>query len=290
MLFLIRDKIVTPKGYLTLFFKPDWTPVSYRDSSRAVLLNHRGLDHVSFGHDVETAYLMLEASHLLGLKNDTATARIAKKMVDHALNNGWDNAVGGFYDEGYYFKDKPGITIIADTKNWWAQAEGLNTLLMMSDLYPNSPQKYEEHFYKLWDYVQTYLIDHQHGDWYQGGIDKQPNYKLALKGQIWKGTYHNLRSFINCTNRLNPDHQSPTAPQKLKISRSGSQKYLTWIPSHDNRRVAGYDIYCNGQRVAFNPLTRWRPIAGQVWPKGKLAVRAVDLQDNESRMANIGGN
>jgi mannobiose 2-epimerase len=33
MFLLIRDTIVTPTGYLTLFLTPDWKPVSYRDSS-----------------------------------------------------------------------------------------------------------------------------------------------------------------------------------------------------------------------------------------------------------------
>src|SRR4051812_37960614 len=104
MLYLVRDKITTARGNLTLFFKPDWTPVSFRDSSESVILQHRTLDHVSFGHDVETAYLMLESSHVLGLKNDNKTMVVSKRMVDHALRNGWDNKVGGFYDEGYYFK------------------------------------------------------------------------------------------------------------------------------------------------------------------------------------------
>jgi mannobiose 2-epimerase len=282
MLFLIRDKIVTPKGNLTLFYKPDWTPVNNRDSSETYILSHRGLDHVSFGHDVETAYLMLEASHLLGLKNDVTTQTVAKRMVDHAIKNGWDNTTGGFYDEGYYFKDKPSITIIADTKNWWAQAEGLNTLLMFDDMYPNDSLQYGQKFYKLWDYVQTYLIDHEHGDWYQGGIDKQPNYKLALKGQIWKGTYHVLRAFINCTNRLDPDKQPPTVPKQLKFTGMGLTKQFNWQPSHDNIAVAGYNIYNNGERIAYTPLTHWQPAAGQAWPKGKLSVKAVDLEENES--------
>src|SRR5471030_225485 len=80
MLLLIRNTLVTPKGYLNLFFHDDWTPVSYRDSSEAVILKHRNLNHVSFGHDVETAYLMLEASQVLGLKNDTSTLQTGKKM------------------------------------------------------------------------------------------------------------------------------------------------------------------------------------------------------------------
>jgi mannobiose 2-epimerase len=205
MLLLIRDVITTKKGSLTLFLQPDWTPVSFRDSSEAVILQHRYIDHVSFGHDVETAYLMLEASHVLGLKNDTATMRIAKLMVNHALQNGWDKINGGFYDEGYYFKNKKEITIIKDTKNWWAQAEGLNTLLLMADRYPNDTMQYFEKFKKMWKYIQTYLIDHEYGDWYEEGLDKSPERKTALKGHIWKATYHQLRSLTNCVQRLRND-------------------------------------------------------------------------------------
>ena len=202
MLYLIRDKITTRKGYLTLFFKPDWTPVSFKDSSRESILKHRVLDHVSFGHDVETAYLMLEASHVLGLKNDSKTMTVAKRMVDHALRNGWDKQVGGFYDEGYYFKGSDTISIIRDSKNWWAQAEGLNTLLLMSDHFPNDPMHYFDKFKQLWNYAQTYLIDHQNGDWFEGGLDKEPEKKTALKGHIWKGNYHQFRAMMNCMERL----------------------------------------------------------------------------------------
>jgi mannobiose 2-epimerase len=202
MLFLIRDKLVTPKGYLTLFFKPDWTPISFRDSSKQSVLKHRYLEHVSFGHDVETAYLMLEASHALGLKNDTKTLTVARRMVDHSLKNGWDNELGGFYDEGYYFKGDPKISIIKDSKNWWAQAEGMNTLLLMADKFPNDKMNYYDHFKKEWNYIQTYLIDHVNGDWYEEGLDNEPERKTALKGHIWKGTYHHYRALSNCIERL----------------------------------------------------------------------------------------
>ena len=203
MLYLIRDKITTKRGNLNLFFTPDWTPVSYQDSSEAVIMKHKNLDHVSFGHDVETAYLMLEASHALGLKNDTTTINVGKRMVDHALKNGWDKTLGGFYDEGYYFKGRDTITILLDSKNWWAQAEGLNTLLLMADRFPNDSMHYYDKFKQLWGYVQTYLIDHVNGDWYEEGLDKEPQRKIALKGHIWKGTYHTFRALLNCVQRLN---------------------------------------------------------------------------------------
>lgn len=202
MLILIRDTITTDKGYLTLFLTPDWTPVSFSDSSRDVVMEHHNIDHVSFGHDVETAYLMLEASHVVGLENDTATLRVARKMVDHALENGWDSVAGGFYDEGYYFQDSPGMTIIRDTKNWWAQAEGLNTLLLMADLFPEDEHRYFQKFAMMWDYIDKNLIDHEHGEWYAGGLDKQPELKDALKGHIWKACYHQYRSMENCVKRL----------------------------------------------------------------------------------------
>lgn len=202
MLLLVRDKIVTAKGYLQLFFTYDWNPVSFSDSSERSILRHKYLDHVSFGHDVETAYLMQEASEALYHEADARTLLIGKKMVDHALNNGWDNSLGGFYDEGYYFKDKPGCTIINKSKNWWAQAEALNTLLIFSDLYPNDNMQYLQKFFKEWEYVQTYLIDHEHGDWYAEGLDNEPQQKTALKAHIWKGTYHSFRALMNCINRI----------------------------------------------------------------------------------------
>jgi cellobiose epimerase len=201
MLLLIRDKIVNDKGNLVLFFQTDWTPVSFADSSEASILRHRYIDHVSFGHDVETAFLLLEAAHTIHY-DDPKTKIIAKKMVDHALQNGWDKDLGGFYDQGYYFKNKPGISIIKESKNWWAQAEGLNTLLLMADEFPRDSRNYFVQFNTLWFYAFAFLIDHEHGDWYEEGLDHDPQRKTALKGHIWKATYHQYRALSHVIDRL----------------------------------------------------------------------------------------
>ncbi len=201
MLLLIRDKMVNEKGSLVLFFQPDWTPVSYADSSRATILQHRYIDHVSFGHDVETAFLLLEAQHILKRK-DPATATIAKRMVDHSLEKGWDKKVAGFYDQGYYFKNETDITIIKASKNWWAQAEGLNTLLLMADSYAKDEITYFNYFRKMWTYIDTYIIDHVNGDWYEEGIDHDPQRKTSHKGHIWKATYHQYRALSHVIDRL----------------------------------------------------------------------------------------
>ncbi|MEJ7767209.1 MAG: AGE family epimerase/isomerase [Chitinophagaceae bacterium] len=282
MLVLIRDTITSKKGYLVLFFQPDWSPVSFSEATQEVILKHRNLDHVSFGHDVETAYLLIEASHVLGLKHDSITLRVAKNMFDHALQYGWDTSVGGFYDEGYYFTGKSKLTIIKDTKNWWAQAEGLNTLLLMADLFPNDSLKYFNKFLTQWKYIQQFMIDHIHGDWYQGGLDKEPEQKTALKGHIWKGNYHQLRSLINCVQRLLPDTIAPAVPKNIELTGAKKDERVKWDAVSDNKNLLGYNIYIDELRVGFTPLTSFS-ILGLKRSKGRrITVKSVDLSGNES--------
>jgi cellobiose epimerase len=206
---IVRDTITTPKGYMHLFFQRDWTPVSYRDSSTAVRQRHYDLDHVSFGHDIETAYLLLEASEVLGLQHDTTTLRVAKTMVDHGLDNGFDKKHGGVFDGGYYFRGDAHATIVRNTKEWWVQTEAFNSFLMMADLFPKDPHGYYRAFRKQWDYCKQYLIDREHGGWYWGGVDSVPQNIYSPKGSIWKGNYHTSRALINCIRRLTRPAHSP---------------------------------------------------------------------------------
>ncbi len=204
LLELIRDVMVAKQGYLQLFFHPGWKPVSFRNKPKKEREANYGLDHVSFGHDYETAFLMLEASHALGIKNDKRTLTVAKKMLDHALKYGFDEEVGGFYDGGYYFKGSKKCSIIMETKNWWAQAEGLNALLLFSKLFPDKT-RYAKYFERQWNYVQKYIIDSENGDWFEGGIDKEPHFRTGLKSHMWKCTYHTGRALMNCISMLEGD-------------------------------------------------------------------------------------
>lgn len=79
---------------------------------------------------------------------------------------------------------------------------GLNTLLILSDLYPNDPLQYADKFKKQWSYINTYLIDHKRGEWYSSGLDKSPENVDRGKGNIWKAAYHQYRSLENCVKRL----------------------------------------------------------------------------------------
>ncbi len=201
MLSLVRDTIANNTGYLHLFLTHDWKPISYRDSSNSVREANYGLDHVSFGHDIETAFLMLEASEALEKHEWDKTMAKAKKMVDHSLMRGWDSLHGGLYDQGYYFKGIDEITIIDYRKNWWSQSEAMNSCLLFATLYPED-EKYYAHFQKMWNYINTYLIDHEHGGWYSDGADTWPLTKIGSKGNIWKANYHDGRALMNCIQLL----------------------------------------------------------------------------------------
>ena len=202
LLVLIRDTITSEDNYMNLFFEKDWTPISFKDMARDTIQKHYYLDHISFGHDVETAYLMLEASHALDNWQFDKTLKKGKKMVDHSIKNGWDEKLGGFYDGGYYFNNIDSLRIVNHDKNWWSQAEGLNSLLLMDSYFPTDPLNYRAYFDQLWSYSKEYFIDAENGGWYEWGQDGRPETKNDLKGHIWKGAYHDYRALVNCKKML----------------------------------------------------------------------------------------
>ncbi len=207
LLEIIRDVIVTPQGYMQLFFNRNWTPVSFHDCSIEERKANFKLDHISFGHDYETAFLMLEASYALGLEDDVKTLATARKMLDHAIQYGWDEKAGGFFDGGYYLKGSDRCSIIRDTKSWWAQAEGLNALLLFANIFPEE-KKYYKYFLRQWDYIKKFVIDSVNGDWFERGIDKEPQFKTKPKSHMWKCTYHTCRALMNCIAMLEGEENS----------------------------------------------------------------------------------
>lgn len=203
MFYIVRDTMVNRKGYLHLYFQPDWTLVTYRDSLPEFQRSHYQRDHVTFGHDVETAFLLLEAAHELGLADDSTTLYLGKKMVDHALAKGWDEENGGFHYEGIYVNGEINgeMEIITPGKSWWVTAEGLNALLMMHQYFPEE-EKYWQAFQHLWHYTKKYQLDSTYGGWYPWGMDVIPQADTLLKGQHWKASYHSARSMVNCLKML----------------------------------------------------------------------------------------
>ncbi len=181
LLILVRDRIAVEPGCLNLFFTPDWRPVP---------------DHDSFGHDIETAFLLVEAAESLGLHDDASTWRMARKLVDHTLDWGFDNRNGGIYEKGAAF-DNPHDR----SKVWWSQAEALNSLLLMHEKYGAETDRYWNAFAQSWTFTSTFIADPQHGGWYN--VVAEDGKPLNMnKGSNWKAAYHDGRALLTMSARL----------------------------------------------------------------------------------------
>ena len=196
---LVRDTMVQDQNHLALFFYPDWTPISHQESSRQYILENKQFDHISFGHDIETAYLLLEASEILYGEYDSATLRIAKNLTDHSLQYGMDANNYGMFYEGYRFGENQEVEIINDLKSWWVQAEAWHTCRLMQTLYPKE-EKYKQAGDALWTYILEQMLDQQYGGWYNGGLDTRPESKTRNKAHPWKNAYHNGRAMMQVLN------------------------------------------------------------------------------------------
>ena len=180
---LVRDRIAVEPGALNLYLTRDWraTPA-----------------HDSFGHDVETAYLLVEAAEALGTPDDERTWHVARRLVDHALDWGWDDEHGGFYDKGDVFAGRPYDT----TKVWWTQAEGLNALLLMHTRYGARTDRYWKAFLKQWDFIARYQLDPEHGGWFGEVTREGRRLGDGAKATQWKANYHTSRALMNVATML----------------------------------------------------------------------------------------
>jgi mannobiose 2-epimerase len=195
MLMLVRDTMTDPDGYLHLYFSRTWKAVSNKNSSRQIILANLGKDHISFGHNIETAYLLVDASEKLYGKPDEKTLAVAKKLVDHTLANGFDKNNTGVFDKGYLFPGEKTIEIVDSTKTWWAQAEAWHALALFYKLYPQETG-YATAFEQMWNYIQKDVIDHQYGGWFNSGLDINPESKTSRKAHAWKSCYHDGRALF----------------------------------------------------------------------------------------------
>lgn len=180
---LVRDKINVPSvGVMNQFFTPDWRAVPDADS---------------FGHDIETAYLLVEVSEALGKPNDARTWSDARRLVDHTLDFGFDTTRGGFYDAGSAF----GAATKTD-KVWWTQAEGLNSLLLMHERFGRQTPRYWNAFVKQWNFIHQYQIDATNGGWRQSVSSEGNIIPNQIKSDKWTEGYHQGRALLNVSATL----------------------------------------------------------------------------------------
>lgn len=177
---LVRDDFYSEPGTLHLFLDPAGRPVAGPSS---------------FGHDVETGFLLLEAAEALGLREDPRVQRVARRLVDHALALGWNADSGQLYEEGFALRPAFDRSL-----QWWAQFELVNALSVMDALHGTQTPRYREALAKAWRFTVERLTDHEHGGVF-AGVDAT-GHALTGKSNDWMAGYHTTRALLLTSARL----------------------------------------------------------------------------------------
>ena len=172
----INMKYFYPKdpGAAAFHRQPDWKPVT--DPSSAGL---------SYGHNVEFAWLMVRAQQVLGRK---PAWNHFYAHLHHALKYGYDHQLGGLYNRG--LDDQPAT----DTaKIWWVQAEMLAAL---SDALAHRPDAaHETALRQLVRFIRTYQADPRDGIWLDT-VTAAGQPARRAKAHSWKANYHDVRAIV----------------------------------------------------------------------------------------------
>lgn len=177
---IMLDRILTAEtGHLKLFFTQDWVSQS---------------EIVSYGHDIEAAWLFYEAAEVLQDRPLLERLKpIVVKIADATLAEGVD-ADGGVYNAG----SPSGVTDF--DKEWWPQAEAMVGFLCARQV--SGQDKYLKAALKSWDFIDRHLVDRQHGEWFRGVNRKGEILAKQLKVSFWKCPYHNTRACLEGARRL----------------------------------------------------------------------------------------
>jgi len=166
---IFTDRILDKKtNHLNLFFDKNWNLKS---------------STISFGHDIESAWLLYEAAEVLGNEELINSIKdVTLKIVDATLE-GLDDKGGMIYEiiDGVEDRDC----------HWWVQAEAVVGLMFAWKISGNIT--YREKALKNWEFIKRYIIDYENGDWFWSSLpDGKPN-KKDDKAGFWKCCYHNAR-------------------------------------------------------------------------------------------------
>tara|TARA_R110002096_G_scaffold54812_3_gene141278 strand:+ start:1238 stop:2419 length:1182 start_codon:yes stop_codon:yes gene_type:complete len=168
------EKFLNTKNHYELFFDDQWNLLS---------------NSVSYGHDIEAAWLVIDAAKLI---DDSEllhlSEEVAVKVADTFLLEAIDK-------EGAVINEKNLTTNHIDTdRHWWPQVEALVGLKYANDL--KSDEKYISSSLKIWDFTKKNLIDYKNGEWFFRVDEKGNVYKSEDKVSMWKAPYHTSRACI----------------------------------------------------------------------------------------------
>ena len=179
---LFLDKIIQPDGHLGLFFDEDWNL-------------HGGMQ--SFGHDIETSWLIVEAAEVLSESGDLGDRLLYMECLG-ASRDLAAAATEGLTPDGMIYEYNPSTGYRKEDRDWWVQAEAVVGYLNRYQL-AGAPDDLERCLAE-WDYIKRAIIAPD-GEWYWGRrADGSVNLDDDRAG-FWKCPYHNGRMCMEIMKR-----------------------------------------------------------------------------------------
>ena len=183
ILIMTSSVVRKASGAITDRHRPDWTPLL----DRANVL-------VSYGHDLEAVWLVLEACAVAGIPQ-ALVIDWARAIADYTCRWGIDRRAGGIYLAGPL-----GGPAHSRDKIWWVQAEVLIGSLALYRLTGES--RYAGLYLRTLDWIERCYIDWEHGDWYVA-VPRSRQFGSDKAG-VWKSPYHNGRAMMKSIELLTP--------------------------------------------------------------------------------------
>jgi mannobiose 2-epimerase len=164
--------------HLKLFFDENWVEKP---------------DVISYGHDIEAAWLLLWCAETIEDKNLIEEYKQYAVAIANATIEGIDT------DGGLWYEFDPHESQLIAEKHWWPQAE---LLIGMTNAFQlTQDTNYLDIVVKNFEFIQNYIIDKENGEWIWG-INADSTEIKKDKAGFWKCPYHNSRACIELIKRL----------------------------------------------------------------------------------------
>ena len=164
---------------MILFFDEDWNGKS---------------DIISYGHDIEASWLLLEAAEVI------EDHQLVQEIKELALKMAAASMEGLDQDGSLWYEKDTSKDHIIKEKHWWVQAEAMVGFYNAWQI--SQQQQYIEASYKSWNFVQQQILDKENGEWFWGVNEDGSLMQNEDKVGLWKCPYHNCRACIELIRRI----------------------------------------------------------------------------------------
>ncbi len=151
------------------------------------------IDLYSYGHDIETAWLMDETLDIIG--DAALTERISKITRDLTA----ETFKEAFDGRSFPIECEKGV--VNEHRVWWAQAE--NVVGLINGYQRQGKREYLDGALAQWNFIKEFVVDKRPGSEWFWEVDKEgKHYPDRPIVEPWKCPYHNGRMCFEVIKRL----------------------------------------------------------------------------------------